>query len=315
VADLRTRVGALELLTPVVAASGTYGYGLEYDGLVDWRLVGAVSVKGLSTEPCDGVPAPRMIETPAGMLNAIGLQNIGVEAFLRDKLPRLRDLPVRVVVNCWGNSEEEYEEVVTRLDGAVGIDALELNLACPNKREWKAIFACDPELTARITARVRKRTNAPLWVKLSPNVTDIRESARAAAGEGADALCLINTVRGMAIDVETRRPMLSNTTGGLSGPAIKPIGVFMTYEAARTVDIPIVGCGGVTSGIDVVEYLLAGASAVQVGTANLYDPAAPARVAAELADWLDQAGEPAAAALIGKVRSPASLFDETALTR
>ena len=306
-ADLRTRVGALELLTPVVAASGTYGYGLEYDGLVDWRLVGAVSVKGLSTEPCDGVPAPRMIETPAGMLNAIGLQNIGVEAFLRDKLPRLRDLPVRVVVNCWGNSEEEYEEVVTRLDGAVGIDALELNLACPNKREWKAIFACDPELTARITARVRKRTNAPLWVKLSPNVTDIRESARAAAGEGADALCLINTVRGMAIDVETRRPMLSNTTGGLSGPAIKPIGVFMTYEAARTVDIPIVGCGGVTSGIDVVEYLLAGASAVQVGTANLYDPAAPARVAAELADWLDQAGEPAAAALIGKVRSPASL--------
>ncbi len=300
-ADLPTRVGTLRLPTPVIAASGTYGYGLEYDGLVDWSLVGAVSVKGLSRRPCDGLPPPRMIETPAGMLNAIGLQNVGVDVFLRDKLPRLRELPVRVVVNCWGNSEQEYEDVVAHLQGAEGIDAIEINLACPNKKEWHTIFACDPGLTARITARVRKRTHAPLWVKLSPNVTDIRESARAAAGEGADALCLVNTLRGMAIDIESRRPMLSNVTGGLSGPAIKPIGVFMTFEAARAVEIPVVGGGGVSCGRDVAEYLLAGASAVQVGTANLYDPAAPARIASELDAWLEQNGEASAAGLIGKV--------------
>ena len=216
-----------------------------------------------------------MIETPAGMLNAIGLQNVGVEVFLSDKLPRLRELPVRVVVNCWGNSEDEYEDVVARLEGAEGIDAIELNLACPNKKEWQTIFACDPGLTARITARVRKRTRAPLWVKLSPNVTDIRESARAAAGEGADALCLVNTLRGMAIDIESRAPIIGNNQGGLSGPAIKPVAVLKThqvYQVCRDHGIPIIGQGGVTTADDALEFLIAGASAVGVGTALFYDP-------------------------------------------
>ncbi len=302
-ADLSAKVGSLALRSPVIAASGTFGYGVEYDGLFDWSLVGGVSVKGLSVNPSQGHPAPRMVETSAGMLNAIGLQNIGVERFLTEKLPALRATGTRVIVNCWGNTLAEYAEVAERLDRAPGIDALELNLSSPNKREWGVLPSSDPKITGEIVAAARKRTRLPLWVKLTPNVTDIVSIARAAADAGADALTLINTLRGMAIDLRARAPALSNTTGGLSGPAIKPVALYMVFEVARAVSIPIVGVGGITTGEDAAEFLVAGASAVQVGTASLYDPAAPARIARELAEVLERLGETSVASLVGSVRS------------
>ena len=303
VADLSANVGKLELSTPIIAASGTYGYGVEYDGLVDWSLVGGVSVKGLSLHPSQGHPSPRMVETPAGMLNAIGLQNIGVERFIADKLPVLRRTGTRVIVNCWGNTLAEYEGVVSRLDTVEGIDALELNLSSPNKREWKRLPSSDPDITAEIVAAARKRTRLPLWVKLTPNVTDIVLIARAAADAGADAVTLINTLRGMAVELESRSPVLSNTTGGLSGPSIKPVALYMVHEVARALSIPVVGVGGISTGEDAAEFLVAGASAVQVGTACLYDPTAPARIATELSGVVERLGERSAKALIGTLKT------------
>lgn len=306
-ADLRVKVGGLEMATPVIAASGTYGYGCEYDGLVDWTMLGAVVVKGISVEPSYGRPAPRMVETAAGMLNAIGLQNIGFEAFVGDKLPRLRELGPRVVVNCFGNDADGYAAIVERLSACQGIDAVELNLSSPNKLEWAAlgvpggIPAADARATAAIVARARRATGLPLWVKLSPNVADIAEVAVAAEEAGADAIVAINTLRGMAVDVESRRPALASTSGGLSGPAIKPVALHMVREIARSVSVPVVGVGGITAGRDAAEFMVTGASAVQVGTASLYDPAAPARVARELAALLDQLGEPSAAGLVGSL--------------
>lgn len=297
--DLQARVGVVELSSPVIAASGTYGYGVEYDGLVDWSLVGGVSVKGLSLEPSKGHPAPRMLETAAGMLNAIGLQNIGVERFVAEKLPRLRETGTRVIVNCWGNTLVEYEAVVERLDAEAGIDALELNLSSPNKREWKTLPSSDPGLTAEIVGAVRKRTRRPIWIKLTPNVGDVVAIARAAVDAGADAVTLINTLRGMAIDVRTRAPILSNVTGGLSGPAIKPVALYMVYEVARSVAVPVVGVGGIMCGRDAVEFLMAGATAVQVGTACLYDPAAPARIAGEIRAVLADLGVSSVRSIVG----------------
>jgi len=303
VADLAANVGSLRFRTPIIAASGTYGYGVEYDGLVDWSLVGGVSVKGLSLHASEGHAAPRMVETAAGMLNAIGLQNIGVERFVAEKLPRLRETGTRVIVNCWGNTLDEYEGVVARLDGVEGVDALELNLSSPNKREWKRLPSSDPDITAEIVGAARKRTRLPLWVKLTPNVTDIVAIARAAADAGADAVTLINTLRGMAIDVTSRSPVLSNTTGGLSGPSIKPVALYMVHEVARSLAIPVVGVGGISTGEDAAEFLLAGASAVQVGTACLYDPAAPARIATELAAVVEKLGEKSVSALVGSLKN------------
>lgn len=302
--DLSTIVGSLPLCSPIIAASGTYGYGVEYDGLVEWSLVGAISVKGLSLHPARGHPAPRMVETPAGMLNAIGLQNIGLAAFVRDKLPRLRTIRAlgpRVIVNCWGNTVDEYVGVAVELDGLDGVDALELNLSSPNKREWGGLPAADPRRIADIVGSVRRRTRLPLWVKLTPNVTDIVSAARAAADAGADALSLINTLRGMAVDVDSRRPLLANATGGLSGPAIKPVALCMVYETCRAVHTPIVGCGGIISGRDAVEFLLVGAAAVQVGTANLYDPGAPSRIARETAAVIHDLGEAGVRQVIGSL--------------
>ncbi|HJW70430.1 MAG TPA: dihydroorotate dehydrogenase [Candidatus Binatia bacterium] len=283
--DTRVSVGAVSLPNAVIAASGTFGYGLEFAGLVDLGAVGAIAVKGLSLEPSPGKPPPRLVESPAGMLNAIGLQNIGIEAFLRDRLPALVRLGARVVANFWGDSPEEFAECAARLDQAPGLVALELNAASPNRPEWGGIIASDPVALAAIVHAVRRRVRMPLWVKLSPNVSDITLVGRAAEAEGADALCAINTLRGLAVDVETRRPRLRSVTGGLSGPAIKPVALAMTWALARSVRIPVVGIGGIRSGEDALEFLCCGARAVQVGTATFYDPRAPLRIAEEIAAW------------------------------
>jgi dihydroorotate dehydrogenase (NAD+) catalytic subunit len=289
--DLRVDVGGgLVLANPVIAASGTFGYGVEYAGVVDLHALGALVVKGISPRPSGGHPPPRLVETPAGMLNAIGLQNIGVERFIREKLPWLRERGIATVVNCWGNTIEEYGEVVAVLDGAPGIAALEVNISSPNKREWGGIIAADAKRTAEVVAAARARTRLPLWVKLSPNVSDIAEVARAAEGAGADALCVANTYLGMAVDLRRRRPVLSNVTGGLSGPAIKPLNLRAVYQIVGSAKIPVIGVGGVSSGEDALEYLLVGARAVQIGTANLYDPAAGPKILRQIKKFLETEG-------------------------
>ena len=297
--DLAVAVGAVALPTPVIAASGTFGYGTEFAGLVDLAAIGAISVKGLSLAPYPGKKPPRLVESPAGMLNAIGLQNIGVDAFLRERLPVLREAGARVVANFWGDSAEEFAACAERLDGQPGIVALELNAASPNRPEWGSILATDPLALSTIVRAVRARTRLPLWVKLSPNVSDVTAIGRAVEGEGADALSAINTLRGMAIDATMRRPRLASVTGGLSGPAIKPVALAMVHALARAVRIPVVGLGGIRTGEDVAEFLIAGASAVQVGTASFYDPCAPERIGRDLARWCRRHGVAAARELIG----------------
>jgi dihydroorotate dehydrogenase (NAD+) catalytic subunit len=301
--DTRVSIGTVALPNPVLAASGTFGYGTEYAGLVDLAALGALCVKGLSLRPAAGKPAPRLVETPGGVLNAIGLQNIGVEAFLRERLPALHRAGARVVANFWGDSPEEFAEVAARLDGAPGIVALELNASSPNRPEWGGILATDPVALADIVGRVRARVRAPLWVKISPNVGDVTVVGRAAAEAGADALSAINTLRGTAIDLETRRPRLASGSGGLSGPAIKPVALYMVRQLARAVPIPVIGIGGIATGEDALEFLCCGARAVQVGTATLYDPRAPARVADEIARWCARHGVRAVADVIGTVAS------------
>jgi dihydroorotate dehydrogenase (NAD+) catalytic subunit len=298
--DLAVDVGTVALPTPVIAASGTFGYGTEFGGLVDLGAIGAISVKGLSLAPYAGKQPPRLVESPAGMLNAIGLQNIGVDAFLRERLPVLRAAGARVVANFWGDSADEFAACAERLDGQPGLVALELNAASPNRPEWGSILATDPVALGAIVRTVRTRVSRlPLWVKLSPNVSDIAAVGRAAEGEGADALSAINTLRGMAIDAGTRRPRLASVTGGLSGPAIKPVALAMVHALARAVRIPIVGLGGIRTGEDVAEFLIAGAHAVQVGTASFYDPRAPERIGRDLARWCRRHGVTAARDLIG----------------
>jgi dihydroorotate dehydrogenase (NAD+) catalytic subunit len=288
--DSRVRVGAVELANPVIAASGTFGYGTEFAGLVPLGAVGAIAVKGLSLRPYDGKPAPRLVETPAGMLNAIGLQNIGVDAFVRERLPELVRAGARVVANFWGDSPEEFAACAERLDGIPGLIALELNAASPNRPEWGGVIAADPSALASVVRAVRPRVQSPLWVKLSPNTADIVAVGRAAEAEGADALCAINTLRGMAVDLEARRPALASTTGGLSGPAIKPVALAMVHALAGAVTIPVIGIGGIRTGADALEFLACGASAVQVGTATFYDPTAPVRIAREIERWCRRHG-------------------------
>ncbi len=300
--DTSVAVGAVRLPNAVIAASGTFGYGTEFAGLVDLGALGALAVKGLSLRPAAGKPAPRLVETAGGMLNAIGLQNIGVEAFLAGRLPALRAAGARVVANFWGDSPEEFAECAARLDGAPGVVALELNASSPNRPEWGSILATDPQALAAIVRAVRARVRAPLWVKLSPNVGDITLVGRAAEAEGADALTAINTLRATAIDVATRRPRLASGTGGLSGPAIKPVALRMVHELARAVRIPLVGVGGIMTGEDALEFLCSGASAVQVGTATFYDPRAPLRVAEEMAHWCRAHGIGAIGDLIGTLQ-------------
>jgi dihydroorotate dehydrogenase (NAD+) catalytic subunit len=264
----------VEFSSPIIGASGTFGYGLEYSPIFDLNKVGGISVKGLSLHPHDGNPMPRIRETTAGMLNAIGLQNVGVEAFLRDKLPFLRKYSCRIIANFWGKTLEEYVQTAEILDKS-NLDMLEMNISCPNVKAGGILFTSHPDKTREVVKAVRKVVkNTPLIVKLSPNVTDIKAYAKVCEEEGADAIAAINTLVGMAINIKTRKPYLANVTGGLSGPAIKPVGIRAVSEIYRTVKIPIIGIGGITNHEDVVEYFLAGAQAVQVGTANFVNNSA-----------------------------------------
>jgi dihydroorotate dehydrogenase (NAD+) catalytic subunit len=296
--------GGLTLRNPVIAASGTFGYGVEFAGVVDLRALGAIVVKGLSLEPSAGHPAPRLVESAAGMMNAIGLQNIGVRAFIETKLPALRAYGTPVIANCWGVVPEEFAETAARLSDADGVAAIEVNISSPNKREWGRIIATDPRMTAEVVRAVRARCRLPLWVKLSPNVTDIVSFARVVEEEGADAVSLINTLVGLAVDLDRRAPVLSNVTGGLSGPAIKPVALRMVHAVANAVRIPVIGMGGIASGDDALEFLLVGARAVQVGTATFVDPRATERIAHELAAALVTRGVADVNAWIGTFAAP-----------
>jgi dihydroorotate dehydrogenase (NAD+) catalytic subunit len=270
--DLSVSIGSLTLANPLIAASGCFGYGVEYSEVVDLATLGAVAVKGLFLAEREGHPPPRIVETPSGMLNAIGLQGIGVHRFVREKLPELRDRGAVVIVNICGTTIDEYCEISRILSDHAGVAAIELNISCPNIKAGGITFGCSLTGTREVVSAVRKVTRLPIIPKLTPNVTDVASFARAAEDAGADAVSLVNTFLAMAIDVNTRRPKLSNIVGGLSGPAIRPIAVRMVYECRQAVKLPIIGMGGIATANDVLEFLIAGATAVQVGTANFVDP-------------------------------------------
>ncbi len=276
--DLSVNLGKLQLANPVLAASGTFGYGLEYAPFVDLNRLAGFATKGLSLKPRQGNPVPRMVETASGMLNAIGLENIGLEAFLRDKLPLLHAYNTKIIVNFFGENVEEYAEMAATLDSVERADALEMNISCPNVSEGGTFFSSKPEIVEQVVQAARRATNKFLIVKLSPNVTDIAEIARAAEGAGAEALSVANTFVGMKIDVQRGQPYLANATGGLSGPAIKPITLALVRQCAQAVKVPIIGIGGIANAEDALEYLMAGAKAIQVGTANFIDPAATMKI-------------------------------------
>lgn len=286
--DLHVSIGPLRLRNPVMTASGTFGYGEEFASLIDLNRLGAIIVKGISLEPRRGNPPPRIIETACGMLNAIGLENVGVERFVAEKLPFLRRFETPVIVNILGDSVEEYSRLAGRLDGVDGVAALEVNISCPNVRKGGVAFGADPEMAAAVTRSVRLATGLPVIIKLSPNVTDIALIARAVEDAGADAISLINTLLGMTIDIHTRKPRLANTVGGLSGPAIRPVALRMVWQAARAVSIPVIGIGGISTAEDALEFIIAGATAVQVGTANFFHPGATMEIIAGLDGYLRQ---------------------------
>jgi dihydroorotate dehydrogenase (NAD+) catalytic subunit len=288
--DLTTRLGALTLKNPVTVASGTYGYGSEYSDFYDPARLGALFLKGLTLEPRPGNAPQRLVETPSGLMNAIGLQNVGYERFVSEKLPVLEGLDTVIIANLCGSAIEDYVELARRLAELDRIDAAELNISCPNVRHGGMAFGCMPHSAAQITQAVREVFSKPLIVKLSPNVTDIAEMARAVEGAGADALSVVNTFVGLAIDIRTRRPKLGNVTGGLSGPAIRPMAVRMVWQCAKAVQIPIVGQGGITTWRDAAEFLLAGATALSLGTANFTNPTAPVEVIEGLEAWLAEQG-------------------------
>jgi dihydroorotate dehydrogenase (NAD+) catalytic subunit len=303
---LAVRLGPLELKNPILTASGTFGYGLEFTDFVNLSRLGGICTKGLSLRPHAGNAPPRICETPSGMLNAIGLQNVGVEEFVREKLPRLRELGVTVIANVWGDLEEDYVAVVRALEDAVGLEAIELNISCPNVERGGMLFGNSPQATASLVARVRATTRRPLIVKLSPNAPDIVLSARAARDAGADVLSLVNTFVGMAIDPETATPRISFGTGGLSGPAIRPLAVRMVFQVARALPgVPLMGIGGIAELSDVLEFLAAGATAVQIGTANFKDPALSGRLVEELDAYCAVRGEPVSS-LVGRAQRSAA---------
>ena len=284
--DLGVSFAGITLKNPVIAASGTFAYGLEFEDVVHLDRLGGFVVKGLSKEPMAGNPPPRLYETPAGMLNAIGLQNIGARAFVDEKLPKLRELKnIVVFANVFGYTREDYERTLQILNEGEGIAAYELNVSCPNTAHGGIQFGSDPRSLDDVVRLARRNTDRPLIVKLSPNVTSIAQMARVAEEAGADALSLVNTFVAMAIDAETRKPRIANVTAGLSGPAIKPIALRMVYDAAKAVKIPIIGMGGISAAVDIVEFMLAGAAAVQIGTASYWDPVATEKIVGELETW------------------------------
>jgi len=288
--SLAVNVGAVALKNPVLTASGTFGYGLEYDDFFDVAELGGICTKGLSLHPRAGNPPERICETPASMLNAIGLANVGVEAFCTEKLPTLRRRNVTVVANIFASTTDDFVAIAERLDGEQGVHALELNVSCPNVSHGGIEFGKDPKLAAQVTAAVRKATRLPIWVKMSPEAGDIVAVAKACQDSGADALTAINTIRGMSIDVERQRPRLANRTGGFSGPALRPVALRIVWDLVGAVSIPVIGIGGISSARDALEFLLAGATAIQVGTANFADPCAAMKVVAGLAEYCEHHG-------------------------
>ena len=294
----------LLLANPVMTASGTFGYGTEYGHLLDIRRLGAIVCKGTTLEPREGNPQPRLAETPSGVLNSIGLQNIGVEALIKEKAPLWADWQVPVIVNIAGETIEEYAQLAARLDKVAGISGLEVNISCPNVAAGGAEFAGNPSSAARVTGAVRKATSLPVMVKLTPNTGDIVGVAVAVAEAGSDAVSLINTLKGMVVDTVKRQPLLGNVFGGLSGPAIKPVALYMVYQVAGAVDVPVVGYGGITSAADAIEFIMAGASAVQVGTASLTSPRAPLDVLEGIEKFMRDEGIEDIRELIGAARKP-----------
>src|SRR5213075_1483398 len=299
--DLSVQIGSLTLKNPLIAASGCFGYGVEYADMVDLASLGGVAVKGLFLAEREGHPPPRIVETPAGMLNAIGLQGIGVHRFVDEKLPELRARNATVIVNVCGTTIDEYVEVSRILSDADGVAAIELNISCPNIKEGGIQFGCSLNGTFDVVSAVRRVTRLPLIPKLTPNVTDVPSFARAAAEAGADAVSLVNTFLAMVIDVETRRPKISNVVGGLSGPAIRPIAVRMVYECRQVVKIPIIGMGGIADARDAIEFMIAGASAVQVGTANFVDPFIWPKLIAGISDYMRRHDAARVSDLVGTV--------------
>lgn len=297
--DLSVEIAGLKLRNPVMTASGTFGYGEEFSQYVNLETIGAFVTKGLSLKPRAGNPTPRIVETPGGMLNAIGLQNVGIEAFIQKKVPFLRTVNTPAIANFFGYTPEEYAELAVRLDTIPEVAALEVNISCPNVKQGGIVFGTDPGCAASVVKACRAATTKPLIVKLSPNVTDIVEMAQACEGAGADALSVINTLTGMAIDLERRRPVLANVTGGLSGPAIKPVALRMVWQVARVVKVPVIGIGGIMSATDALEFMLAGATAVQVGTASFVNPGAAQEIAQGMEQWLLDHGVSDVKSLIG----------------
>ena len=286
--NLSVKIGKLKLQNPVTVASGTFGYGVEYAQLLDLNQLGAVVVKGIRLEPVRGNPTPRTVEVASGLINAIGLQGPGVDGFIKKHWPFLKELKVPTIINIWGTTVEEYAEVARRFDALGGVGALELNVSCPNIKEGGAHFGTDLKLLAQVVAACRKATKLPLITKMSPNVVSIAPYAKAAEDAGSDALAIMNSYPAMAIDIETRRPKVANVTGGLTGPAIKPIAVKLVWEAAKAVKIPIIGMGGIQNADDAIEFLMAGATAVAVGTANFYEPQTALQVIAGIGEFMER---------------------------
>jgi dihydroorotate dehydrogenase (NAD+) catalytic subunit len=285
---MEVRIGKLRLKNPVLTASGTFGYGEEYAGYVDLNRLGAIVVKGLSLHPRLGNPPPRIMETTGGMLNAIGLQNIGVDAFIGEKLPFLNKYDVAVIANIYGESYAEYQKVARKLSSVKGVHALEVNVSCPNVQKGGLCFGADPKIAAMVTRKVKDETDLPVIIKLTPNVTDIAAIAQAVEKAGADAVSLINTLTGMSVDIKTRTPHLQNITGGLSGPAIKPVALRMVWQVLKRVSIPVIGIGGIMTAADALEFLLLGAKAVQIGTANFVNPHATIDILDGLQNYLQK---------------------------
>lgn len=299
--NMSVNIGGLQLANPVMVASGTFGYGPEYADVIDLNRLGAIVVKGVRLEPWEGNATPRIVEVPGGLVNAIGLQNPGVEGFIAQYMPFLRQYNVPVIVNIWGGSEDEYGTVAERLDNVEGVSALEINISCPNVKEGGIAFGTDPDMTARVIGAVRSKTQLPVIPKLPPNVPNIALFARVAEESGADAISLINSVPAMVIDTETRRPVLANVVGGLSGPAVHPIAVKLVWEAAKAVHIPVIAMGGISGPEQAIEFLIAGATAVAVGTANFGDPTTPLRVIDGIEEYLAAHGIDDVNDLVGSV--------------